>query len=117
MAIKHRHPQAGTVHQGDHGSQYLARIVKEELGKAKIRQSMGTPGSSADNAVAESFFATLKKELIYRHHYSQVEQLHTAIVRWIECWYNPKRRHSTLGHLSPAHYEEVMANHPQPMSA
>ena len=70
-----------------------------------MRVSTGSKGDCFDNAVSESFHATLKKELIYRHTWSTRAQARTAIFEYIEGWFNPRRRHSTLGYLSPAAYE------------
>lgn len=68
---------------------------------------MGTAGDCFDNALAESFFATLQTELLDRHHWSTRRQLETAIFDFIEAFYNPSRRHSSLGYLSPTNYEKM----------
>lgn len=82
----------------------------QECAKAGIARSMGSRGDCWDNAVAESFFATLKKELIHRGSWARREQLRVAVFDYIEIFYNATRRHSTLGMLSPAEYEQATIN-------
>ncbi len=105
MAIWHRSPAAGAVHHSDHGCQYTSLAFGRELGERGLIPSMGTVADCFDNAVAESFFATLKCELLYRRSWPRREDARQAIFEFIETWYNPRRRHSTLGYVSPATYE------------
>lgn len=106
MAIARRRPEAGLIHHSDQGSQFVSLAFGQAAGKAGIARSMGSRGDCYDNAVAESFFATLKKELIHRHSWPDREQLRREVFDYIEIFYNATRRHSTLGMLSPARYEE-----------
>ena len=87
------------------GSQYLAHVYTAHLADQHARQSVGCPGTCWDNAVAESFFATLKTELLHRQPWRTRQQARTAIFEYIEVFYNRQRRHSTLGYLSPAEFE------------
>jgi putative transposase len=106
MAIWRRRPPAGqTVHHSDHGSQYTSWAFGRRLRAAGLLGSMGTIGDAFDNAVAESFFGTLQVELLDEHRWDSRAQLASAIFEWIEAWYNPHRRHSYCGMLSPADYE------------
>lgn len=106
MAVKRRRPDPGLVHHTDHGSQYTALAFGHELKKHKIDPSMGRVKTCYDNAVAESFFSTLKKELVSRWSWPTRQDAQIAIFDYIERWYNLKRRHSTLGYLTPAEYED-----------
>lgn len=106
MAIARRAPEAGLIHHSDQGSQFVSLAFGQAAGKAGIARSMGSRGDCYDNAVAESFFATLKKELIHRRSWPDREQLRREVFDYIEIFYNATRRHSTLGMLSPARYEE-----------
>ncbi|CAN5577199.1 hypothetical protein BH11ACT8_BH11ACT8_03050 [soil metagenome] len=105
MAIWNRRPPAGTVHHSDHGSVYTSWAFGHRLRDAGLLGSMGTIGDCFDNSVAESFFATLQTELLDRSTWPTREALATAVFAFIESFYNPRRRHSTLGYLSPADYE------------
>lgn len=107
MALRHRQPGAGLIHHSDHGCQYTAVAFGAHLHAAGLVASMGSVGDCFDNAVAESFFATLKVELLYREAWPTRAAAKSAIFRFIETWYNTRRRHSTLGYLSPAAFEEV----------
>jgi putative transposase len=78
---------------------------------AGVLPSIGRRGDAFDNAVAESFFATLETELLDRHTFKTKDQARLALFRWIEGFYNSRRRHSTLGQRSPQRYEEMMAQH------
>jgi putative transposase len=106
MAIARRRPEAGLIHHSDQGGQFVSLAFGQAAGKAGIARSMGSRGDCYDNAVAESFFATLKKELIHRRSWPDREQLRREVFDYIEIFYNTTRRHSTLGMLSPARYEE-----------
>jgi transposase InsO family protein len=105
MALAVRRPAAGLVHHSDRGAQYASAAYRALLDAHQIHASMSRKGDCWDNAVAESFFATLKVELIDRHRWPTRAAARQAIFRYIETWYNPRRRHSTLGYLSPAQYE------------
>ena len=106
MAVGQRKPDAGCIHHSDKGSQYTAVLFGERCARAGITPSTGSKGDCFDNACSESFHATLKKELIYRHTWATRAEARTAIFEYIEGWYNPHRRHSKLGYLSPAGYEQ-----------
>jgi putative transposase len=106
MAIARRRPEAGLIHHSDQGSQFVSLAFGQAAGKAGIARSMGSRGDCYDNAVAESFFATLKKELVHRRSWPAREELRQEVFDYIEIFYNATRRHSTLGMLSPARYEE-----------
>jgi len=101
MALEHRRPEPGLIHHSDQGSQYVSLTFGQTARAAGIAQSMGSRGDCFDNAVAESFFATLKKELVNRRPWPQKAELRTEIFDFIEIFYNRRRRHSTLGMLSP----------------
>jgi putative transposase len=104
MALLQRRPSA-VVHHSDHGSQYTSDAFAALCERAGVTLSMGSVGDAYDNAMAESFFASIKTELIHRQHFCTVAQARAAIFEYIEGWYNPHRRHSALGHLSPNNYE------------
>ena len=105
MALDDRCPAAGLVHHTDRGCQYTAADYAALLAGRGIAQSLGRPGTCWDNAVAESFFATLKIELVDRYAWPTRRQARTAVFEFIEGFYNRQRRHSTLGYLSPAAFE------------
>jgi putative transposase len=102
MAIDRRRPSGELVCHSDQGSQYVALICGRRLREAGIAQSMGSKGDCHDNAVCESFHATLEKELLRRQSFRTRQEAKTAIFDWIEGWYNRERRHSRLGYRSPA---------------
>lgn len=106
MAREGRRPAAGLIHHSDRGSQYASSDYRDELAAYGMLASMSRKGDCYDNAVAESFFATLEFELIMKHDWQTKDEARRAIFRYIETWYNRKRRHSTLGYISPAEYEE-----------
>jgi putative transposase len=108
MALHRRRPGRGLVHHSDQGSQYVSLGFGQAARDAGIAISMGSKGDAYDNAVAESFFATLKKELIHRRSWPTKRELGSAVFEYIEAFYNRERRHSTLGMLSPAEYEELL---------
>lgn len=105
MALHRRRPQPGLIHHSDAGSQYVSLGFGQAARDAGIAISMGSKGDAYDNAVAESFFATLKKELVHRRSWPTKRELGSAVFEYIEAFYNRERRHSTLGMLSPAQYE------------
>ncbi len=107
MAVARRQPDAGLIHHSDQGGQFVSLGFGQAAGKAGISRSMGSRGDCFDNAVAETFFATLKKELIHRRSWPEREELRREVFDYIEIFYNATRRHSTLGMLSPAAYEKI----------
>lgn len=106
MAIWQRRPAPGAIHHSDHGSQYTSWAFGHRLRDAGLLGSMGTIGDCYDS-VAESFFATLQTELLDRSRWTTRQELGQAVFAYIETFYNPRRRHSTLGYLSPADYESA----------
>ena len=110
MAVAHRRPDAAVIHHSDHGCQYTSLAFGRRLREAGLVGSMGTVGDCFDNAVAESFFATLECELLDRRTWPTRRELSTEVFDFIEGFYNLRRRHSTLGYLSPATYETARAN-------
>ena len=110
MAIWRRQPPEGQViAHSDHGSIYTSWAFGRRLRGAGLLGSMGTIGDCFDNSVAESFFGTLQVELLDEHRWIDRQHLALAIFDWIEAWYNPRRRHSYCGMLSPADYETANA--------
>ena len=107
MAIARRKPAPGLVHHSDRGVQYTSLSFGKRLEDEGLVPSMGQGGTAYDNALAESFVATLKTELLYRNAWPTRQAARTAIFEYVEGFYNPRRRHSALGHLSPAEFEEV----------
>lgn len=105
MAVWNRRPDTGVIHHSDHGAQYTSIAFGKTLCEAGILGSMGSVGDAYDNAVAESFFATLETELLIRSSWMTRQQLKTAIFDYIEVFYNRRRRHSTLDYLSPLEFE------------
>ena len=107
MAIELRHPTPGFIFHSDRGSQYTSRAFRDLLAEHKGLQSLSRPRQCWDNAVAESFFATLKEELVYRLVLTTRDAARRAIFEFIEVFYNRIRMHSSLGYLTPAEYEEA----------
>jgi len=107
MALWRRKPEAGVIHHTDLGAQYTALSFGKRLEEAGIVPSMGRAGSALDNAISESLVASLKTELLHRHHFLTREAARTALFDYIEGFYNWVRRHSSLGYLSPSDYEQV----------
>jgi len=108
MALSRRRPPPGLVHHSDQGSQYVSLGFGQAARDAGIAISMGSRGDAYDNAVAESFFATLKKELIQRQSWPTRRELGVAVFEYIEAFYNRDRRHSTLGMHSPVEFEQLL---------
>ena len=108
MAVWRRQPPVGqTVAHSDHGSQYTSWAFGKRLRSAGLLGSMGSIGDCFDNCVVESFFGSLQIELLDRQHWHRRKELALAIFEWIEAWYNPSRRHSYCGMLSPNEYEAL----------
>ena len=109
QARARRHPKAGLLHHSDRGSQYTAHAYQAYLQRYGIQPSMSRKGNCWDNAVAESFFGTLKEECVKETAYASRDEARGALFTYIEVYYNRVRRHSTLGYVSPLHYE-MMGN-------
>jgi putative transposase len=107
MALARRRPGPGLTHHSDQGSQYVSLAFGRAARQAGIAISMGSRGDAYDNAVAETFFATLKKELVNRRTWPSRLELQSAVFEYIEAFYNRQRRHSALGMVSPAEYEQT----------
>jgi putative transposase len=107
MALHRRRPGPGLVHHSDQGSQFVSLAFGQKARDAGIAVSMGSKGCAYDNAVAESFFATLKKELVHRRSWPTRRELISEVFEFVEGFYNATRRHSTLGYLSPAQFETM----------
>jgi putative transposase len=108
MALQVRRPKE-VIHHSDQGSQYTSTAFRRRCEQAGVRLSMGSVGDAYDNAMAESFFATLECELIARRNWSTRAQARTALFQWIEGWYNSRRLHSKIDYLSPAAFEREYA--------
>jgi transposase InsO family protein len=106
MALQQRPVTVGLLHHSDRGSQYAAVAYQQQLVGHGIQCSMSRPGNCWDNAVVESFFATLKTELIHRRQFQTRQEAISAIFTYIEGFYNRRRRHSTLGYRSPMEFEQ-----------
>ncbi len=108
MALWQRRP-CGVIHHSDQGSQYTSIDFGQRCQQAGVRPSMGSVGDCYDNAMAESFFATLECELIDRHSFRNPDEARRAVFEYIEGWYNPHRRHSAIGYVSPRQFEKQYA--------
>ena len=104
-AIAARDPAAGLIHHSDRGTQYTSIALGARLREAGIAASMGAPGTAYDNALIESFFASLETELIDRSSWADHAEARAAVFDWIERFYNRSRIHSSLGYLSPDEFE------------
>jgi putative transposase len=109
MAVGQRTP-TDVIHHSDQGCQYTSYAFGKRCREAGIRPSMGSVGDAYDNAMCESFFATLECELLDRRSFKNQAEARMAVFEFIEGWYNPHRRHSALGYLSPARYEREAAS-------
>ncbi len=105
MALARRQPRPGVVHHSDRGSQYAGEACQKLLRDHGMVCSMSRRGDCWDNAVVESFNATIKTELIHRTRWNTREEARAAVYKYIETWYNAKRLHSTLGYQSPIAFE------------
>lgn len=108
MARESRRPAPGLLFHSDRGSQYASGDFTAELATHQMVASMSGKGDCYDNAVAESFFATLEFELVMKNDWETRDEARRAIFQYIEAWYNRRRRHSTLGNVSPAAYEDQL---------
>jgi putative transposase len=106
-ALAIRRPSAGLIHHADRGSQYCSTAYQAELRKHEIQISMSGKGNCFDNAVVETFFKTLKSELVWRTVFQTKAKAKDAIDRYIDGFYNPVRRHSTLDYVSPVQFERL----------
>jgi putative transposase len=113
MAVTQRRPQ-DVIHHSDQGCQYTAIEFGRRCREAHVRPSMGSVGDCYDNAMCESFFATLECELLDRVRLRTPAEARAAVFQFIEGWYNPRRRHSSLDYLSPAEFERRAADGPSP---
>ena len=109
MAILRRQPTEtdGTILHSDHGAQYTSWAFGQRLRNAGLLASMGTVGDCYDNSMMESFWGTLQLELLDTKEWQTRDQLANAIFEWIECWYNPHRRHSSIGMHSPVTFDTL----------
>jgi len=107
MAVRQRKPK-DVVHHSDQGSQYTSIEFGERCRRLGVKTSMGSVGDAYDNAMCESFFATLEVELLRRRKLRTQHEARTEVFRYIEGWYNPHRRHSGIGYNSPMRYEQKM---------
>ena len=105
MAALHRQPPPGLLFHSDRGVQYAAGNFRSALAAAGLTASMSRRANCCDNAAMESFWSTLKLELVYRRPFASHQQAGTEIFDFIEVFYNRQRRHTSLGGLSPAHFE------------
>lgn len=105
-ALRYRRPQPGCIHHSDRGSQYCAHSYQDRIKKAGMKSSMSRKGNCYDNAPTESFWGTLKQELIYQRRFRTRMEAEAAITEWIEIFYNRIRRHTSLGNISPARWAQ-----------
>lgn len=116
MALMSRGFPKGVLVHSDRGSQYCAELFVQMVLQYKLHQSMSRKGNCWDNAVAESFFATLKKQIIYGNQFATRKQARLAVFEYIEGYYNRVRRHSTLDWLTPIEFEDQYTNHSEVVS-
>ena len=109
MAIVIRRPVCGLIHHSDRGSQYCATTYQIELKRYGMQISMSGKGNCYDNAPVEAFFKTLKAELVWRTKFETRRQAERSIGKYINTFYNARRRHSALGNISPVRYEKMAA--------
>ena len=111
MAVAARRPEPGLIFHSDRGTQYTSKEFTELLAENEMVQSLSRPRQCWDNAVAESFFSSLKEELVHRQSWATRAQARRAIFEYIEVFFNRRRMHSSLGYLSPAEYEARRIHH------
>ena len=105
MALTHRQPAGGLVHHSDRGVQYASEAYRQRLAAAGVVPSMSRRGNCYDNAAMESFWSSLKRELVHRCQFATRAQARAAVFEWIEIFYNRERLHSALGYKSPVDFE------------
>jgi putative transposase len=105
MALHNRRPAAAVIHHSDQGSQYTSDDFADLCGRSNVTRSLGSVGDCYDNAITESFFATLECELLEESTFRTHAEARMAIFDFVEGFYNRRRRHSSLGYLSPVDYE------------
>ena len=105
MALKQRHPPAGLVHYSDRGVQYASTAYRQLLVQAGVIPSMSRPGNCHDNGAMESFWSSLKRELVHRRQFATRTEARAAVFEWIEVFYNRERLHSAPGYQSPVDFE------------
>jgi putative transposase len=115
MAVARRQPQPGLIHHSDRGSQYVSLVFGQRCRQAGIAQSMGSKGDAYDNAVKESFFASLEKDLLRRRSFRTRQEARSEVFDYIEVFYNRERLHSTLGYRSPEEYEQDYERSDRPL--
>jgi len=108
MAATMRNPGPGLIHHSDRGGQYRSLAFGKTLRDSGIMASMGSRGDAYDNAAAESVMATIKTELVHRNRFKTKDEARLAVFSYIEGFYNPLRRHSALGYMSPVEYERML---------
>jgi transposase InsO family protein len=109
MAVQRQRPAPGLIHHSDRGVQYALELFQADLAAAGIVCSMSRRGDALDNAPAESFFHTLKTELVHHRTYGSRDDARRDLFAFIEGFYNPRRLHSALGYKSPAEMEQLSA--------
>jgi integrase-like protein len=112
MALTHRRPAGGLLHHSDRGVQYASDAYQSLLATHGIEPSMSRTGDCWDNAVVESFFGTLKRELVHHESYASRAEARRSLFEYIEVFYNRRHRHSTLGYRSPAEFEACLTSSP-----
>ena len=105
MALASRRPRRPLLHHSDRGCQYAGKQYQQKLSQFSLECSMSRVGNCWDNAVVESLWASLKNELVFQRTFATRQQARDAIFEWIVVWYNRKRRHSSLGYVSPETFE------------
>jgi putative transposase len=108
MALYRRRP-TNVIHHSDHGCQYTSIAFGKRCAEAGVRPSMGSVGDCYDNAMCESFNATLECELLVKHRFKNQRDAALAVFDFIEGWYNPHRRHTSIGNISPMEFERPMS--------
>lgn len=107
MALQTRGPSPDLIHHSDRGVQYASHEYRQALQRAGLIPSMSRKANCYDNAMVESFWSTLKIECVFRNHFKTRAQARLAVFDFIECFYNPRRRHSSIGYLSPVDFEAL----------
>jgi len=105
MALQSRRPGHDLIHHSDRGVQYASVEYQRQLQSHGLCVSMSRVGDCYDNAMMESFWGTLKTELVHRRDYAKRDEARSSIFQYIACWYNRRRRHSAIGYMSPEQFE------------